>query len=72
MAADAAIHDFPNRNKGVDAGFAGMTVEAPLTQESMSMPTGMSDSCICRAVAIHHEVTMHTKGFGPGSTSPEA
>ena len=42
MAADAAIHDFPNGNKGVDAGLAGMTVEAPPTQQSMSMPTGIN------------------------------
>ena len=42
MAADAAIHDFPNRNKGVDAGFAGMTVEAPPKQEPVSMPLGIS------------------------------
>ena len=27
MAADAAIHDFPHGNKGVDTGCAGMTVD---------------------------------------------
>ena len=33
MAAHAAIHDFPHENKGVDTGFAGMTVEALAAQE---------------------------------------